>query len=167
MIINFNRKTKLNICIVLFALISLLIASYIFSNSIENPNQSNEKSNMVAEKIQPIVDPHGKIEKQEFHKYIRKAAHVTEFAALGVSVAITFLFVFFRTKRIFISLPFLLCLSVGIVDEYIQSFTGRTSKISDVFFDISGAATGLVLVTIIALAVGAFRKAREKRKVLF
>lgn len=163
MIINFNRNTKLNICIILFAVISLIVVGFIFSNSIEKPDQSNGKSSDIAEKILAIIDPHGKIDKQEFHIFVRKAAHITEFAMLGVSVGITFLFVFFRTNRKFISLPLLICLSVGTIDEYIQSFTGRTSKIYDVFFDIFGAAIGLLLV---ALATIIFIKpiANRKRK---
>ena len=163
MIINFNRNIKLNICIVLFVITSLLIVGFIFSNSLENPDQSNGKSSDITEKILAIIDPHGKIDKQEFHIFVRKAAHITEFAMLGVSVGITFMFVFFRTKRAFVSLPVLLCLFVGTIDEYIQSFTGRTSKIYDVFFDIFGASIGLLLV---ALATTVFIKliANKKRK---
>lgn len=142
-------------------MISLLIVGFIFSNSLENPDESNDKSGDVAEKIQPIVDPHGRIEKQDFHKYIRKAAHITEFAMLGVSLGITFVFVYLRTSKKFISLPLLLCLSVGVADEYIQSFTERTSKIYDVLFDISGAAGGLLLVALIAVIVFKHKKQKE------
>lgn len=151
MIINLNNKNKLNICIVVFTVLSLFITGYIFYNSFQKIDESLERSDKVVEKIQPVVDPKGKIEKEDFSEYTRKAAHVIEFAALGICVGFVFAGIYGKTRRIFVSLPMLLTLSVGVVDEFIQSFSDRTSCLKDVLIDFSGACGGLLIVAVIMI----------------
>lgn len=162
MIINLNNKNKLNICIVVFTVISLLITSYIFYNSFQKIDESLERSDKVVEKVQPVVDPDEKIEKEDFSKYTRKAAHIIEFAALGISIGIVFACIYAKTKRLFISLPLLLSMSVGVADEFIQSFSDRTSCLKDVLIDFSGACGGLLLVVIAILVYSITRKRKIK-----
>lgn len=146
MIINLNNKNKLNICIVVFTILSLLITSYIFYNSCQKADDSHERSDKIVEKIQPIIDPQGKVDKKDFSEYTRKAAHVIEFAALGISIGIVFLCIFGKTRRVFVSLPLFIVMSVAVTDEFIQSFSDRTSCLKDVLIDFSGACGGLLLV---------------------
>lgn len=162
MIINLNTKNKLNICIVIFTVISLLITSYIFYNSFQKIDESLERSDKVVEKVQPIVDPEEKIDKEDFSEYTRKAAHVIEFAMLGISIGIVFACVYGKTKRLFISLPLLLSMSVGVTDEFIQSFSDRTSCLKDVLIDFSGACGGLLLVVIVISIYNLTRKRKIK-----
>lgn len=151
MIINLNNKNKLNICIVVFTVLALFITGYIFYNSFQKIDESLERSDKVVEKIQPVVDPKGKIEKEDFSEYTRKAAHVIEFAALGICVGFVFAGIYGKTRRIFVSLPMLLTLSVGVADEFIQSFSDRTSCLKDVLIDFSGACGGLLIVAVIMI----------------
>lgn len=151
MIINLNNKNKLNICIVVFTILALFITGYIFYNSFQKIDESLERSDKVVEKIQPVVDPKGKIEKEDFSEYTRKAAHVIEFAALGICVGFVFAGIYGKTRRIFVSLPMLLTLSVGVADEFIQSFSDRTSCLKDVLIDFSGACGGLLIVAVIMI----------------
>ena len=85
---------------------------------------------------------------QLYHAYIRKAAHVTEYAILAV--------IAFRTVKlsgiiarpiVHYLLPILLVMLIASVDEFNQSFEpSRTSSPYDVLLDIAGGMTGLAIV---------------------
>ena len=139
--------------IVIFSLISVMIAGYIFYNSTQNSEESNKKSIAISTKIQSVVDPEKKIPEKDFNKYTRKAAHFIEFAALGLSLGGIFLCVYKRNKKVFISMPLFIALLVATTDEFIQSFNKRTSRMTDVLIDFSGSITGLVIIFIFALLI--------------
>lgn len=150
--LNLNSKErKLNICILAFVILSIMVTGYIFYNSFQNPDESNKKSNAISNKIQSIVDPEKKISDANFKKVTRKAAHIIEFAALGISLGSVFLCVYKKNKKIFISLPLLLALSVAVTDEFIQSFNKRTSCLKDVLIDFAGSSVGLLVICIFAI----------------
>lgn len=85
---------------------------------------------------------------QLYHAYIRKAAHVTEYAILAILA--------FRTLRVSrvshrsayrYLLPAGLVILIASVDEFNQSFEpSRTSSPYDVLLDIAGGMIGLTLV---------------------
>ena len=50
-------------------------------------------------------------------------------------------------------------LAVAVVDEFVQSVVGRTSLITDVLLDFSGAAIGIAVTLIIASFI--FRRKRR------
>ncbi len=154
-----SSKGKLNICIIFFIVISLCITGYIFYNSFQKPQTSNKKSDAISKKIQSIVDPENKISAANFKKYTRKAAHVIEFGALGLSLGAIFLCLYKKNKRIFISLPLFLSLSIAVTDEFIQSFNKRSSLLKDVLIDFAGALGGLVIILLLAML---FRKKKCK-----
>ena len=52
-------------------------------------------------------------------------------------------------------------LSVAVVDEFIQSFSDRTSLVADILLDFGGAVTGLCLsVAVVCIA----KRIKQKRK---
>jgi len=83
---------------------------------------------------------------QLYHAYIRKAAHVTEYAVLAV--------IAFRTLKLSRApltvsylLPIALVMLIASIDEFNQSFEpSRTSSPYDVLLDIAGGITGLAIV---------------------
>lgn len=80
------------------------------------------------------------------HYTLRKLAHVTEYAALGVLAlfAIRGLRRSARTIRPAIFLPLAYCLAVATADEVHQGATARRSgAVSDVALDLAGSATGV------------------------
>ena len=87
----------------------------------------------------------------ELHKVdflVRKSAHLTVYAVLAA-----LWFRAFRKSgvRLPAALLFSLAISVscGALDEFHQSFEpGRTSKVTDVFIDTTGAAISLFLITL-------------------
>ncbi len=90
------------------------------------------------------------VQKDALDFYLRKTAHVTEYAVLGVLMA--------RALRRGRSLPFPGFLLLGwlfatvyaATDEFHQSFVpGRTPKVTDVALDSCGAALGTVLYALL------------------
>ena len=85
-----------------------------------------------------------------FHRFIRKAAHFTEFCALGICVGgFTCNLGKLKSEK-YISLPMLITLGTAVCDEFIQRFTGRTSSVKDVLIDFAGALCGIVFTWIIS-----------------
>ena len=144
--------------IAIFALLILMTVGFIWGNSLKNIEQSSAQSTPVAESLQPVLDPQEKIEKPVFHDFVRKLAHVTEFFVLGVFAAGFALSLGAYLKKLFISMPILLTLTVAVGDEFIQHFTGRGSQVTDVMLDFSGSLAGLGIAW---LTVWVFKKIRK------
>jgi VanZ family protein len=94
---------------------------------------------------------------QSVHFFVRKAAHLTEYAILALLAARAF-----RTsgvaalRRAWWLAAFVLVAAVALTDEYHQSFLpSRTGTIYDSFLDMTGGATALALL---ALWVAARRR---------
>ena len=85
------------------------------------------------------------IEKTNISIIIRKLAHFAEFMFLGIILYLLKV----HTKKIKITEIILICQSVAIIDEFIQSFSDRTDKVTDIIIDISGAVTGILIAFII------------------
>ncbi len=90
--------------------------------------------------------------------YVRKAAHFTEYAILGVLLALELShFVKGWLRRFFEPLAF--ALSASFIDETIQLFVeGRSGQVSDMWIDTAGAALGIL----ITLAIIGNRRGRKK-----
>lgn len=133
---------------VLFLILSLFLVCFIFSNSLRNGPESNAQSGRVAQWLQPILNPFGRIPEDAFHKIVRKLAHFTEFAALGVCLFGWACNLSKQPQR-----PWLLAgmcaLMVAVTDETIQLFTGRTAMLRDVLLDATGAAFGILFTALL------------------
>ena len=79
------------------------------------------------------------------HTLLRKAAHFSEFALLGLLMG--WMSVLIRNRPNFSLLG--IGLGTGCIDETIQLFVpGRASSILDVWIDFSGFAVGLLILTL-------------------
>lgn len=130
---------------------------FIFSNSLKDGAASNAASGRFSDILGGIVRVvFGK--NADVNYLVRKGAHLTEFALLG---ALTFALVRAITEYTGVKLFF--CglfgtLSVAVIDEYIQSFTGRTSLVSDVLIDFSGALLGMLAAFLLYIVIRKCRK---------
>jgi len=81
--------------------------------------------------------------------YIRKAAHITEYFLLAMSVSLP-LYVY-RLRGILLSfIAGAFCVCYAFLDEYHQSFTyGRSPQLRDVMIDSIGIFAGIIIVRII------------------
>lgn len=89
-------------------------------------------------------------ERDAIHYYVRKAAHVTEYAVLGI-LAVRALRDSMRSmpSRTLWGAAWLLATVYAATDEFHQVFVpGRTPKVTDVMLDSAGAIIGIGLMRI-------------------
>lgn len=129
--------------VVLFALLAVAITGFIFYNSAQYAQQSNAVSTGLMDWLRPLLEALFGSE-DVMHKFVRKAAHFIEFAALGFCVAMVadgLRARFWRGSMMFF--PLFTTLAVAVTDEFIQSFFDRTSAVKDIVLDFSGACVGI------------------------
>ncbi len=146
--------------ILLFSLLSLIVISFIFGNSVKPSAKTNSDSKQIVKALTPITKADTESAIDEINKIVRKSAHAIEFATLGVFLALLSESIREITKRRHICFPLFIALLVGVTDEFIQKYFGRTSKVSDVFIDFSGAITGIFIVFIICEIAAISKKRR-------
>lgn len=159
-----NKKVIGSILLVLV----LLITAFIFYNSSQNSTESHEDSNAIVEFIEPIVEPiidtFVTDNSVNLDYYVRKSAHIIEFSALGISLMCFYEFLKNQyNKNIFFIILFY-ALSVAVTDEFIQSFTGRTSSVKDIILDFFGVAIGIVVFVLFVKMLNLINKRRTKEK---
>ena len=159
-------RSHVGLCVCLTLVVALI--GFIFGNSLESGPESMQTSNAVVEVVKPIVDPQDQIDDEQFSFSIRKLAHFTEFFWLGMALCGVVVCVADagRGKAPVLSHPpvcaaLLMSLLVAVTDEWIQSFTARTSSVRDVLLDFSGALCGFFLT---ALAVHIFKSLLRRRE---
>ena len=85
---------------------------------------------------------------------IRKCAHFSEYALLGILSCLAFK-TDWKNRNVALALQVLLLVSVPCIDETIQLFVpGRCGALMDVMIDLSGALTGFVLVQVLKRVFG-------------
>ena len=142
-----NRK----IPILILSLIIAATVIFIFSNSMTPGEISNRTSRTLSQIILGMIDPAEKIDPEVFHKFVRKSAHFVEFTMLGAELMLLALFIEPRRPLTLIFMPLFLSLMTAVTDEFLQSFTTRTSSLADVLLDYAGSAFGIAAVFAIYL----------------
>ena len=132
----------------IFAVLSLLLICFIFSNSAQPREKSAAQSMSIVSILRPLLDPYGRIPEDIFHNYVRKAAHFTEFAALGFSLmGLSDCLLWKKKQRLL--MPLLVSLLVAATDETIQIFSPlRGPGVKDVLLDFCGAAFGVACMLV-------------------
>ena len=149
---NQHKSNLIRGCI--FAILALLLICFIFSNSTQSRSESIERSSVVMEFLKPLLDPHDRISDDVFHHYVRKAAHFTEFAALGFSLMGFSDCLPWKRKKQRLLMPLLVSLLVAATDEIIQILCPlRGPGISDVLLDFCGAAFGVACMAALLLLI--------------
>ena len=153
-----HQKSKL-IQRTIFAVLALLLICFIFSNSVQSRSESIDQSRALMAFLKPLLDPHNRISDSTFHHYLRKAAHFTEFAALGFSLmGLSDCLPWKGKKKQRLLMPLLVSLLIAATDETIQFFSPlRGPGISDVLLDFCGAAFGVACMLVILLVIQCMR----------
>lgn len=140
---------------------TLLVMSSIFYFSAQPATKSSKTSSGITKKIVNAVTKNKKIPpkkkkalEQKWEKTIRKIAHFSLFAILGICALISANLTFikrgnhFIQKNALISLAF--CILYAISDEVHQSFVkGRSCEFTDVLIDTSGSIFGILVIIFI------------------
>ena len=123
----------------IYLILTLFWTAGIFLHSAMPAAASNAESGGVLAVVQMILP-------WITHGVLRKAAHVLEFAVLGILLTGTC----HGARNFTLAKPMLFAVLTAMTDETIQSFTpGRNCALSDVWLDAAGALTGAVLLWLI------------------
>lgn len=135
--------------------ITVLFISFIFFHSTMTGEKSGNESSGVVELLQGFFDALC-ISVTVSEHFIRKLAHFSEFAVLGVLTSVTF-YVYDKNFKKYIKRllqMFFICLATAVTDETIQLFVpDRAGQVFDVLIDFSGAFTGIIIVSIICMLI--------------
>ena len=137
---------------VIFAILSLLTVVFIFSNSMQKRETSNARSESIADKIKPVIgvteDPATETAEVSgqvdwVNHYVRKAAHMAEFALLGFfAMGLSDTAPWKKWLQVIAAAG--VVLAVGAADETIQLFIEeRGPSVKDVGIDFIGGALGI------------------------
>ena len=138
---------------VVFAILTAVMLCFIWGQSLTPSKTSHSESMGIVAWIKPILDPQNRIEEEAFHHYVRKAAHFSEFAALGFCVSGLFFSLQWNARRRRARLPAALasCALTACIDECIQLFNpGRGPMLTDVLLDVCGAAFGIAVLLLVS-----------------
>ena len=138
-----RNHRRIRLCIIILC----LNLAFIWGNSLLPGEISGALSKWVRDLINwifrlPAKDP------EQGHGLLRKIAHFTEFACLGVWLR--WLWGMLEAKRLKAVLyPFATAIAVACIDETIQIFVPlRGPGIKDVLIDTAGALTGITILTL-------------------
>lgn len=140
------KRTPLRL--VLCVCLTLAVLAFIWGNSLLPGEDSGELSGFIGTFIQRLL-PFLKLDTNTGMHLLRKAAHFTEFAALGW--CFTWLYGMLVKKQLTgLILPFLSGAAAAAIDETIQLFTpDRGPSIKDVALDSTGVLAGVLLLTLL------------------
>ena len=149
-----KRKRWLTVLVIAYIL-------FIFSNSLKPADLSSADSGTVLAMVRSMCASVGLDGTVITEHFIRKMAHFSEYALLGILLTLCLKsYGFERERRI--TFQVITGFAVPFADETIQLFVeGRSGQISDVWLDCSGVLFGTILCT--AAIVLLDKKEREKR----
>lgn len=137
----------------IFWILLVLLLGFIWGHSLQNGTVSQAESQSV---LHLTLARWGSLPGMGYLNFytIRKLAHLTEFAALGM--VLSGLAGFYGKRSLFSVLCWGAC--VGAVDEWIQLFSpGRSAQLSDVVLDTCGVLAGALVLQLM------YRLLRGKR----
>lgn len=138
----------------ILTVLTFLWVGVIFSFSLQTGEVSGDMSSSILQKmiswaaveVFEEIGPITQIQWDFLHLILRKCAHFTEFAILGMLSTFTL----FQTKvarKAVLAIGF--CLAIASMDEMLQLFVdGRVGSVMDVLIDVAGAGVGVLAVII-------------------
>lgn len=130
-----NRKVLWNTLLVLFVM-------FIFMNSMQPSVDSSRQSGFVLQIAKQVLAAVGLEKIGITEHFIRKAAHFTEYAVMGMLLYQSLRYHGYKGSR-WVMMTVLIGFLVPFTDETIQLFVeGRSGQISDVWLDCAGTACG-------------------------
>lgn len=145
-------------------LLVILLLVFIWGNSFLPGELSERESEKVLEILEPVVVPvtralNGMGYDLDEHMVVRKLAHFTEYAVLGVLMYLLFVKPDGRSRYL---LPAGLCLVAAGIDEGIQILAvDRGPALRDVALDFCGSAVGILAASFVIMLI--YYKVRSER----
>ena len=153
--------TVLLICMLVFiwgnSLLSREVSGKISDTVMEIMNRCAARLGMADDTFTYMYDQDGDGVEEPTSHIVRKIAHVTEFLVFAA-----LLFFRLESRGLRRGLTAFLCgAAVGGIDELLQNFSHRACLFTDVLYDSSGAAAGVLLAAAVAALIRKIRTARE------
>ena len=145
-------KNKKISCSEVLLILTILMICFIWGHSMMPADISSGESQWFLQRIQSVFNAVG-IRSNITEHFVRKLAHFTEYACLGILLMLNTILAargIFKNKiaQLYIGLL------VPVIDESIQLFVeGRSGMITDVWIDYSGVIAGMAAVLWICIAV--------------
>ncbi len=148
-------------------LLLLVWMIFIFLLSAQTADESSEMSGSLIAAVVKVFNPNfdelTEAEKEEliedFQFIVRKGAHFTAYAVLGV---LSFLSVITYKKipfNIRAAIGWVVCLLYSVGDEIHQTFIpGRSGEVRDVCIDVCGSALAILVCGVLGKKIKAFKK---------
>ena len=138
-----------------------LMVIFIFSNSAASASTYNGMSLSVSEWVRPVLNTVGLHPETDFLNFvIRKLAHFSEYALLGVLIGLAYrLQPWSWMKGKVALLPFFI---IPVLDENLQRFSsGRSCELRDMLIDSAGMAVGMMLVIAVLMMLSNRKKQED------
>jgi len=137
-----ENRTKLHICI------TLAVMFFIFIQSAMPGEMSGAESNIIAQFIAGLTGWNEEV----LSILVRKAAHFTEYAVLGICLSINM-----RDLQMNLACAWIIGTAYAATDEFHQLFVpDRAGTLTDVLIDSAGVACGILVYVL-------FRQVRNKK----
>lgn len=133
----------------LFFVWSMIISGF----SAQNSQTSSGLSRKIAEVVSSMLygtglDTLPVQQQQNLEFFIRKLAHFSEYAVLGILLAV--LVWLYKKPMVWYGICGMYCCAFASIDEWHQSFVpGRVASIKDVCIDTAGAITGIFCMIVV------------------
>lgn len=135
-------------------LMMYVIFSFSSADGVESASLSYAVSVKAVEVVNQVADKHWTQERIDYcadriHYYVRKCAHMTEYAVLAIAVSFP-LYVYGMHGILLMFVAGCICVAFAAGDEYHQLFVaGRSGSVRDVCIDSIGVLAGIIFVRII------------------
>lgn len=138
-----SERLKAATCIWVAALV--LWACFIWGHSLVSGVDSAAESGFFVSLLSPLFDALGVVDESLRSLAVRKFAHFSEHAVLGILATGAGRSIFYGKRRWWV-FTLAICVAVPCVDETIQMFVpGRGPAITDVCIDLAGCAAGCLI----------------------
>lgn len=163
MVFDVQGTTKRPVRIV-WLVLAVLWLLFIWGNSLQTAAESSEVSRGVLAYFIPLLEWTG-LPEELWHTLVRKLAHMTEFALLGIlwSLAVSpGAKTTPHVRWIQRGWALMICLGAALIDESIQRFVpGRSGELRDVCIDLLGGTLGVLVAVLIG---GIVRQITRKKR---
>ena len=129
----------------------ILTLAFIWGNSLLSSEQSSGESAWVLQLVTPFLELFAGKGNVTEH-LVRKLAHFTEFALLGLELLFWFSQKLGKKKEALL-LAMAHGLFAALTDETIQLFSGRGSQVQDVWLDFAGVTAGALTALLLTLLI--------------
>ncbi len=136
------KQCKWNKGSVLFFVFSFCGALFIVGNGLLNVNVSYRMSEWIMGILFPEI-PFGHPSFGQYQTLVRKIAHLAEYGALGMWLWFFKLSLAKMGRNVTGWFFCFVLLLIGVLDEFLQSFSQRSGTVSDVLVDLLGGLLGM------------------------